>query len=138
MTENRTLRILQAVAEQPGFANEINERARVEVRTLYALLSRLVGKGLLRFEMRTVGARRRRWYDLTDTGRALIRPLTLADGELRQLAPDTLQVLFAALLVLVEDNHCALDNLNPEQWQVAEALYGRVRDEADRRHPRQP
>ncbi len=41
-------------------------------------------------------------------------------------ADDDLEVLFAAMLSMVEDNHSAQDQLSPEQWERAERVYAQL------------
>ena len=42
------------------------------------------------------------------------------------LSSEETYVVWAALLAMVLDNHCAQDGMNETQWAAAEALYERI------------
>lgn len=64
-------RILEALADAEGYANDVGQRAKVFEGSLSQTLKRLEEAGLISSEERVprTGLKPRRWYQITDMGR---------------------------------------------------------------------
>jgi DNA-binding PadR family transcriptional regulator len=79
------LMVLSVLADGPKYGYLIQQRlrqasrdmARLQAGTLYPLLHRLEADKLIKSRWETEGGRRRKWYDLSRTGRARLHQQAL-------------------------------------------------------------